>query len=149
LAIIKDNAKGIIIFYEFPRSRKYLLIKHKKGHWSFAKGHKEKAENSMQTAIRELYEETGIKNIEFLSKKILLKDKYIFTYKENEKVIKTVDYFIAKSNTKKVKIDNKEIVNFKWCTLKPAIKTLTFKQSKSIIKKADKIIFKKYKIKKS
>ena len=40
----KDKAIGVIVYFEFPRSTKYLIVKHKKGHWSFAKGHKEKDE---------------------------------------------------------------------------------------------------------
>ena len=60
----KDKAIGVIVYFEFPRSTKYLIVKHKKGHWSFAKGHKEKDESSIQTARRELFEEAGIKEVE-------------------------------------------------------------------------------------
>ncbi|MBK6536405.1 MAG: NUDIX domain-containing protein [Ignavibacteria bacterium] len=70
----KDKAIGVIVYFEFPRSTKYLIVKHKKGHWSFAKGHKEKDESSIQTARRELYEEAGIKEVEFLAKKILARE---------------------------------------------------------------------------
>lgn len=144
MADIKDKATGIIIYFRFPRSLKYLLLKHKKGHWSFAKGHKDKGETPVQTAVRELFEETGIKEIEFLNKKILLTDNYVFYNKNKDKIKKTVDYFVARSKTKKVTIDNKEIINFKWCTLNAAEKILTYKKSKSVLNKAEKIILKKY-----
>lgn len=140
----KDKATGIIIYFNFPRSIKYLLLKHKKGHWSFAKGHKEKGETPIQTATRELFEETGIKGIEFINKKILLTDNYVFYNKNKDKIKKTVDYFIAKSKTKKVTIDKKEIINFKWCTLNSAEKILTYKKSKTVLKKAEKIILKNF-----
>jgi len=140
---LKDKSIGVILYYRFPRSTKYLIIKHRKGHWSFAKGHKEKEELAIQTAKRELDEEAGIDEVEFLSKKVLLTEKYLFINKDKMKVLKEVDYFIAGSKTNKVKIDNKEIVSYKWCTLKGAEKVLTYKQSKRILKKASIFINKK------
>ena len=136
----KDKAIGVIVYFEFPRSTKYLIVKHKKGHWSFAKGHKEKDESSIQTARRELYEEAGIKEVEFLAKKILAREKYFFSDRNKGKVKKVVSYFIAKSGTSKIRIDNKEIINYKWCTLNAADRILTYKQSRKIIKKVDVLI---------
>ncbi len=136
----KDKAIGVIVYFEFPRSTKYLIVKHKKGHWSFAKGHKEKDETSIQTARRELFEEAGIKEVEFLAKKILAREKYFFRDRNKSKVKKVVSYFIAKSGTSKIRIDNKEIINYKWCTLNAAERILTYKQSRKIIKKVDKLI---------
>lgn len=140
---IKDKSIGIILYHVFPRSLKFLIVKHKKGHWSFAKGHRDKGETSIQTAVRELYEETGIKNIKFISKKILLEEKYVFISKKKIKVLKSVEYFIAESKNIKVKIDKKEITNFKWSTVKTGVKLITFSQSRNLLKKADRLINKK------
>ncbi|MEO6695435.1 MAG: NUDIX domain-containing protein, partial [Ignavibacteria bacterium] len=140
---LKDKSIGIILYFRFPRSIKYLILKHRKGHWSFPKGHKEQRESAIQTAKRELYEEAAVNEIDFLSKRILLTEKYNFINRSNRKVRKEVDYFIASSKNKKVKIDKKEIINYKWCTLKGADKVLTYKQSKKILKKASVFINKK------
>ncbi|NDE13733.1 NUDIX hydrolase [bacterium] len=49
-----------IIFYH-PSADKYLLVLGKKSEkWGFPKGHQEKDETEEETAIRELFEETGI-----------------------------------------------------------------------------------------
>lgn len=140
---IKDRSIGVILYYKFPRSIKYLILKHKKGHWAFAKGHKSKGETFLQTAKRELHEEAGINEVEFLSKKILLSERYIIQDKNKDKVRKTVDYFIAKSKTTKIIIDKNEIVNYRWCTTKQAEKLITYQQSKKILKKANRLITKK------
>jgi 8-oxo-dGTP pyrophosphatase MutT (NUDIX family) len=135
----RHHSVGIILYFRFPRSLKYLLVKQHQGHWGFPKGHIEKGEKFIDTAIRELKEETGIKKIKFLKKKILFRDNYSFT-NTNAKIIKMVDYFIAESLVNKVKIDNYEILNFKWLTYEKALSKITFKESKKILKQANKFI---------
>lgn len=39
----------------------YLLVKNRSGHCGFPKGHVEAGENELQTAAREILEETGVK----------------------------------------------------------------------------------------
>jgi len=135
-----DMSMGVIVFYRFPRSVKYLIIKHKKGHWAFPKGHPEKGETKLETALRELEEETGVSKINLLKKRILLKEQYKFTDKKGVKILKKVNYFIAEAKNKKVKLDLKEVTDFKWATLKAGLVKITFDESKSIFKKADKIV---------
>jgi len=144
LAEIKDKSIGVILFYKFPRSLKYLVLKHKKGHWSFAKGHQDKGETFIETAQRELHEEAGIDEVVFISKKILVKESYIFINKNKAKVRKSVAYFIAGSKSKKVKIDKREIINYKWCTVKAAEKIITFRESRKLLRKANSIVLKYY-----
>jgi 8-oxo-dGTP pyrophosphatase MutT (NUDIX family) len=135
-----DCSFGVIVFYRFPRSLKYLLIKHKKGHWSFPKGHADKGETKLEAALRELEEETGVNKIQLLKKTVLLKEAYKFTNWKGVKILKKVNYFIAEAKNKKVKIDKYEVVNYKWCTYKTGLERITFEESKSILKKADRII---------
>lgn len=145
MAVIKDKSVGVILYCNFPRSLKFLILKHKKGHWSFAKGHKDKGETAFETAKRELHEEAGIDDVEFISKRILLYEEYTFVNKSKDIVKKEVRYFIARSKSKKVKIDNREITGYKWCTLNAAEKVITFRQSRKTLKKANKLISKKFK----
>ncbi len=142
MAEIKEKSIGVILFHKFPRSLKYLLVKHRKGHWSFAKGHQDKGETLIETAKRELCEEAGISEVEFIAKKILVKESYTFINKTKEKVSKSVYYFIAGSKIRKIKIDKEEIINYKWCTLKAAEKIITFKESKRLLRKANRIVLK-------
>ena len=135
-----DQSMGVIVFFQFPRSVKYLLIKHRKGHWSFPKGHADKGETKLETALRELKEETGVTKIQLLKKPVLLKEAYKFTGSKGVKILKKVNYFIAEAKSKKVKIDFMEVVNYKWCTYNAGLDKITFGGSKSILKKADKIV---------
>lgn len=49
---------GVLLF---TSSYKLLIVKNKKGQWGVPQGHKEKDENHHDCALRELYEETGVK----------------------------------------------------------------------------------------
>lgn len=138
--IKNDRSIGVIIFCRFPRSFKYLLLKHHNGHWAFAKGHPEKGEKKIETALREAYEETGLKKIVLISKKILLDEYYSYNKNESVRINKYVEYFIGESKKTKIKIDGKEIVNYKWCTKEGAEKILTFQQSHKILKRAEKLL---------
>ena len=51
-----EKCCGCIILNE----GKLLLVKHNVGHWGFPKGHMEKDEIEIQTAIREVKEETNV-----------------------------------------------------------------------------------------
>ena len=137
---IKDKAIGVIVFYNQGDSLIFLLLKHRKGHWSFAKGHSEEGETPLQTALRELHEEAGIFDVKFISGETLLKEKYVFQNKKLQKVKKRVDYFIAEAFDDKVKIDNHEITDYKWCSLEDSRKVLTFGQSSETLESAEKII---------
>ena len=51
---------GVIPYKVTPSGVKYLLLLQTNGFWSFPKGHMEAFEPEMQTALRELQEETGL-----------------------------------------------------------------------------------------
>ena len=133
----KDNSIGIVLYREYPRGNKYLLLKHRQGHWAFCKGHKIAGETKLETAMRELREETGIRKVKLLRKKILLKEQYIIKEKQTNK---TVEYFIGESPTDDIKIDGKEIKSFIWRGYKSALEKITYNKSKKILGEANQII---------
>jgi len=139
----KDYSIGVIVYKKFSRSEKLLILKHRKGHWAFPKGHPDSGEKKIETALRELKEETGIKVLKLLSKRVLVSESYSFINGSDKKTRKFVDYFIGETTSEKVKIDNKEITKYRWCTYNAALKIITFKQTKNTLKKAYAIIEKK------
>ena len=57
----KEKSCGAIVYRE-KDGVEILLIKHKNGgHWAFPKGHVENKETEEETALREIWEETGLK----------------------------------------------------------------------------------------
>ena len=57
----KIKSCGFIVYKLDDEGQKYLLLHQtKSGTWSFPKGRMEAGEDELQTAMRELYEETGL-----------------------------------------------------------------------------------------
>ena len=62
-----ERSAGAVIFsIKETKSISYLLLQYSAGHWDFSKGNIEDSEDESQAACREIREETGIENVEFL-----------------------------------------------------------------------------------
>lgn len=87
------SAGGVLI----NNNKFYLIYKFTKDEWKLPKGHVEEGETFEETALREVREETGFKNIEFITEKPINEVNYSFV--ENGKEInKTVTYFLFRTN---------------------------------------------------
>ena len=113
LKILYNLFKGVVMI--FPYSAGVVIIRYELGvpkvlfmrtynHWDFPKGGIEGSENKLQAAIREVEEETGIKDLNFRWGKVLYETEF---YGKNHK---KVSYFIAetKSTTDRTKLRNDE-----------------------------------------
>jgi 8-oxo-dGTP pyrophosphatase MutT (NUDIX family) len=128
---IVDRAFGIVPILEDHGEYLVLLIQHNAGHWAFPKGHQEPGETELQTAMREFEEETGIKDYE-IARHISLTERYSFKYKK-QRIDKEVVYFGAFVRQSTVKIQKSEIKDFRWVTLKDAIRLATFEEGRELI----------------
>lgn len=124
------DSYGIIPLQQDEQRWKVLLILHREGnHWGFPKGRAEAGENSLQAAIRELKEETGLDVAEVFTPEPLI-EKYQFRRK-SETVIKTVHYYAARVSGE-MHLQEEEIRDAKWVDLAEAIPYLTFKEAQNI-----------------
>jgi tRNA nucleotidyltransferase (CCA-adding enzyme) len=124
---------GVIIFRENPLE--YLLVEQSFSKlWNFPKGHMNNNETEHETALREVFEETGLKV------KILEGFREIISYNESKIAHKTVVMFIGKPLSDKVIIPHDEISNFAWLNYKDAINKIKFDNSREMLQKADKFI---------
>lgn len=137
-----EKSAGFIVFRIENGERKYLLL-HKqasgiyKESWSFPKGLIEKDENDLATARRETEEEAGIKDLEVIPG---FKEIVKFFYKkEGKMVVKNVIWFLGETKQKEAKVsfEHKEPG---WFAYETALKKLTFKTDKDILKKAEEFL---------
>lgn len=106
---------------------KVLLVKHNAGHWDFPKGHVEEGETEIETAIREVKEETNI------DIKIEKENKYISEYSPKENVMKTVIYFIGEKVGGEDKPQIEEVSDVEWIDVNKAVERITHQRSKEIM----------------
>ena len=127
-----EKSCGIVLF----NSDEFLLIQHPtksngdEGHWDFPKGHVEGIETELETAKRELIEETGIVNFRLFDG-FRHRIEYNFQ-KGNEMVPKEVIFFLAESNTKEVELSS-EHQNFVWLNKDLAHNKLTYTNAKEVL----------------
>ena len=135
----KEKSCGAIVFQKQKDNVKYLLLHYEAGHWDFPKGKQEKNETEEKTVHREIKEETGIEDIEFIYG---FKETIKYFYKKGEETIyKEVVFFLAKSATELVKLSF-EHIGYAWLSYDNAFKKLTFNNSKELLRKANQFLYK-------
>src|SRR5208283_1477168 len=60
---MEEHSAGAVVFREDSSTRVYLLLEYPAGHWDFPKGNIETGESPLDTMVREVREETGLKSI--------------------------------------------------------------------------------------
>lgn len=134
--MIEERSAGAVLFNETPNGRMYLLLNYPSGHWDFVKGNIEKGEAIRDTVIREIKEETGILDVEFVNG---FEDRIEYYYQRNgELVHKEVVFFLAKTKTTSIKI-SEEHLGFTWLGFDSALKKLTYKNAKNVMEKITKL----------
>lgn len=141
-----EKSAGAIIFREEGNKSYYLLLHYpsgsrtKKDYWDLPKGHVEEGEKLEKTAEREIKEETGLTDIEFINgfEETI---KYFFKA-EGKNILKFVTFYLVKTKNKDIKI-SEEHIGYQWCPYEETIEQLTFKNAKEIIKKANDFLSRK------
>ncbi len=130
-----EKSCGAIVYRRHHGNLEVLLIKHvNSGHWSFPKGHVEEGETEIETASREIKEETGLDVI------IDPTFRETVTYSPRKDTQKVVVYFIAKAKSHDFNRQIEEIAEIKWVDVGHASTVLTYENDKAIVNKAKKII---------
>jgi 8-oxo-dGTP pyrophosphatase MutT (NUDIX family) len=133
----EERSAGAIVFYEENGVREYLLLKHPRGHWDLPKGNIESGESPFETARREVIEETGLKELDFYEDFV---KKIEYYYRRSGGLVhKEVIFYLARSLNKNVRI-SKEHIGYIWLRYDDAIKLATFRNTKRLIKDAERFL---------
>lgn len=128
-----EESFGIIPLQLTHEGWQVFLIQHKGAkHWGFPKGKSNVGEMPIESASRELFEETGLHVEEILQEEPYV-DQYSFI-RRGKLVDKKVLYFPA-TVLGELKLQENEIMDGKWVPLLDAESHLTFEESKKICKK--------------
>lgn len=115
------------------------LLKDKDNNWVLPKGHLKEGESLVETAIREVLEETNIK----LKTENLVDKIGDFTYFSNlensDKNIKAYLFKISKYQ-KIVPLEKENFIKGHWLALEDAINKVTYQEQKEVLQKVSKYI---------
>ena len=117
----QEKSCGCIVMNE---KNEILLVHHNLGHWGLPKGHMKASETEVETAIREVKEETNI-DVE-----VNEKFRYTQIYSPKENVMKEVVFFLAKNVSDNGAPQLEEVNEVRWFNFDDAIETITYNNSK-------------------
>lgn len=134
----KEKSCGVIPYIIKNNEIQYLLVKQNNGFTCFPKGHVEINETEEETALRETYEETGLKAeiVEGFKETI---SYYMPEYDASKDVV----LFIGKINDLNYKAQEKEISNIIVAPYEEALKLLEFENWQKVLIKAHKYLIDK------
>lgn len=129
-----EKSCGAVIWRRCKTGHEYLLAQHGARHWSYPKGHMEGKETELETAHREIQEETG-----------LLVDidstfRHVVRYSPKPGVTKDVVFFISVPVGGKEQAQLSEIRQIKWFSFDEAKELVTFANDIDVLYAAEEYI---------
>ncbi len=129
--MLYEKSCGAIVYRKFHGNTEILLIKHiNSGHWSFPKGHVESGETEVETARREVKEETSIDVI------IDPTFRETVTYSPKKDTVKVVVYFLARARNVNFIPQEEEIAEIRWVDISYAGNILSYENDRTIVTRA-------------
>ncbi len=131
-----EKSCGAVVYTTSNKGIQYLLLKSigLDSYWGFPKGHMEYSETEEETALREVFEECGLK--------VNLIDGFRATDKYNidNFIEKEVVLFLGEADNSLIKIQVEEIEDYRWCNYEEAKSLLTYESGRRILSKTNKFL---------
>lgn len=130
----REKSCGAVIWRPCRRGgHEFLMIRHG-NHWSFPKGHVEGKETEIQTAFREIKEETGLD--------VALDSRFreVVSYQTKMGHYKDVVFFIAQPIYGREHPQEEEIQDMGWFTYLEALPLVTFATDNNVLNAAERYI---------
>ena len=127
-----EKSCGIIIFTRENDEIEYVIIKSINGFYGFPKGHVETGETETQTALREVFEEVGLKPtlIEGFREVV---EYYISSINVQKQVV----YFLGEYKNQDIIFQNEELLSAELMKFNEANSCFTHENNKELLLKAD------------
>jgi 8-oxo-dGTP diphosphatase len=136
--IYLQSAGGVIFKKEDSLFYVALIAIKNKTIWTLPKGLIDEGESIEESAIREVREETGL--IGSIVKKIGEKSYWFYLREKNAKCRKKVTYFLIRYEGGNIDDYCWEVDEARWYEINEAIKMVSYKSDKDILKEAKRIL---------
>jgi len=136
----KEFSAGAVIFKREGNEILFLVVYSARNKaWGFPKGHLDLGETEKKAAVREIKEETGLDNLQFIdgfSEKAAYETISKRPPFKGEKIEKYVTYFLCEAKDQDVAVDGREISDYRFLSLNQAKKAVKFQNLKIILRRA-------------
>jgi 8-oxo-dGTP pyrophosphatase MutT (NUDIX family) len=129
---------GGVVYRMGASGPEVLLLRHENGRWMLPKGSTEAGETDEQVALREVAEETGLRNLRRVAD--LGEERYRFYWKADRTFYhKTVHYYLLEWQGGEEPCPQREegFVGAEWVSLEEALRRVRYKETREILKRAE------------
>jgi bis(5'-nucleosidyl)-tetraphosphatase len=131
--MLQFKSCGAILFVRKNSQIKYLLLQYSGSYWGFVKGGIEPNENEKETVIRELKEETGIADAQFIEG---FREPIEYFYRRKDGVVhKVAILYLMEAYSEAVQLSF-EHQGYVWLDYDQSMKKLPYKNSRNVLRKA-------------
>jgi bis(5'-nucleosidyl)-tetraphosphatase len=134
----KQVVAGFVVYRKTTDGIKFLLLYRRGNYWNFPKGHFKPGERSIDTALRELEEETGIKKSELRIEPDFRAYERFFFRVGNQGIYDTVILFLAETHKAEISIEPREHSGYGWFVYRDALSVLgkKYQDTRKVLKQA-------------
>lgn len=126
----REKSCGSVIFIQKNTQRNYLVLHSTLGHWTLCKGHVERNETEYETAVREIFEETGL-TVDFVDG-----FREVITYAPRPGVDKDVVFFLARLSGGTLACQPEEVAEVRFLPYEEALAALTHLSDRHVLQMA-------------
>jgi len=129
-----EKSCGAAIFKVENGQHLHLTVKYNIGdnYWGLVKGHVEDSETELETARREIYEEVGLSDINFIDG-----FRTAITYSPRPGVRKLVVFFLAQAHDDEITYLWDEHHDHEWLPIDAIVKKLTHESDADVVRQAE------------
>jgi ADP-ribose pyrophosphatase YjhB (NUDIX family) len=117
-------------------TRKIIIVNNKRNTWTFPKGHIERNESALMAAKREIFEETGLKELQLIGD---LGNYERIKRMHNQDIdfskMKKIQLFLFKTNQQELNPIDPDIQKAVWINKDEVVNVLTYNQDKTFFLK--------------
>lgn len=130
-----EKSCGAVVFTRENEEIRYVIIQSKEGIFGFPKGHMECGETEEETALREVWEETGLQ-VKLL-KGFRTEDSHLIHRPRKPDVMKHIVYFLAEYADQQPVAQETELMAIHLMDYDTAMSAFQFESSRRILNEAD------------
>lgn len=131
--MIYEYSCGAVVFTRTDGVPRYLMIREKTGHWGFPKGHMEAGETERETALREVFEETGVPVTLLEGFRAVTE----YDLRELPGTRKRVVFYLGEFQAQELRHQESEVADFALVPYRDAMALLQYADAKRILTRAE------------